>query len=105
VTRRGQIVLGIALVLITVATFFPVAGFGFISYDDPFYVTANPVIQGGITRDGLKWAFTELHGNQTYYHPVTWLTHMLDCQLFGLRPRGHHLVSLGFHVVNVLLLF
>ncbi|HMC28626.1 MAG TPA: tetratricopeptide repeat protein, partial [Verrucomicrobiae bacterium] len=75
------------------------------NYDDPDYVTSNPVVQQGLTWQGVKWAFLNLHGQATYWHPVTWLSHMLDCQLFGLNPTGHHLMNLLFHSANVLLLF
>ena len=65
----------------------------FVSYDDPSYVTANPQVQAGLTKAGLAWAFGRLHGEQTYWHPLTWLSHMLDCQWFGLRPGPPHLVN------------
>ena len=89
----------------TVAVFWQVSRHEFVNYDDPAYVTFNPVVQQGLTWPGVKWAFTNLHGEATYWHPVTWLSHMLDCQLFGLRPAGHHLTSLFLHVLNTLLLF
>lgn len=86
----------------TVATFWPVLGNGFINYDDPDYVTANPKVQAGLTWTGVRWAFTTGYfGN---WHPLTWLSHMLDCQLYGLAPTGHHATSLLLHAINAVLL-
>jgi Flp pilus assembly protein TadD len=89
----------------TVAVFWQVSWQGFVNFDDPAYVTYNPVVREGLTWPGVVWAFTNLHGEATYWHPVTWLSHMLDCQLFGLKPAGHHLSSLFLHTLNTLLLF
>ena len=89
----------------TTAVFWQVSGHGFINFDDPAYVTYNPIVREGLTWAGVKWAFTQLHGEATYWHPVTWLSHMLDCQLFGLNPAGHHLTSLFLHTFNTVLLF
>jgi Tfp pilus assembly protein PilF len=75
----------------------------FINYDDTYYVTNNHYVQNGITIDGTRWAFTTGHvGN---WHPLTWLSHMLDVQLFGLQPQWHHLTNLLFHIANTVLLF
>jgi protein O-mannosyl-transferase len=93
------------LAVATVAVFWPVSRHEFVNYDDPAYVSYNAVVQQGVTWPGVKWAFSELHGEATYWHPVTWLSHMLDCQIFGLRPAGHHLSSLVLHTLNALLLF
>ena len=93
------------LAVATVAVFWQVSWQGFVNFDDPAYVTYNPVVREGLTWSGVVWAFTNLHGEATYWHPVTWLSHMLDCQLFGLKPAGHHLVSLFLHTLNSVLLF
>ncbi|GFO53686.1 hypothetical protein GMSM_06930 [Geomonas sp. Red276] len=78
----------------------------FIILDDQLYVSKNPSIAGGLTADSVKWAFslgsTETSGN---WHPVTWLSHILDVQLFGLNPAGHHLVNVFWHALDVGLLF
>src|SRR5229473_3071423 len=74
------------LTVVTGAVYWQVSQHNFISYDDPDYVTANVVVQKGVTKEGLAWAFGNLHGEKTYWHPVTWLSHMLDCQWFGLKP-------------------
>jgi tetratricopeptide (TPR) repeat protein len=76
---------------------------GFVDFDDPLYVTENPHVNGGITLESFVWAFTATHVSN--WHPLTWLSHMLDCQLFRLNPLWHHLTSLLFHVTNTLLLF
>jgi protein O-mannosyl-transferase len=89
----------------TLAVFWQVSRHEFVNYDDPAYVTFNPTVQQGLTWQGVAWAFGELHGEATYWHPLTWLSHMLDCQLFGLRPAGHHLSSLCLHTLNTILLF
>ena len=89
----------------TMAVFWQVSRHEFINFDDPAYVTYNPVVREGLTWPGVAWAFGKLHGEATYWHPVTWLSHMLDCQLFGLKPAGHHLTSVLLHTLNTLLLF
>ncbi len=89
----------------TIAVFWQVSRHEFVNFDDPAYVTFNPVVREGLTWPGVTWAFANLHGEATYWHPVTWLSHMLDCQLFGLKAAGHHLTSLFLHTLNTLLLF
>jgi hypothetical protein len=89
----------------TIAVFWRVGRHEFVNYDDPAYVTHNPTVHAGLTWPGVKWPFGELHGEATYWHPITWLSHMLDCQLFGLRPAGHHLTNLVLYTLNTLLLF
>ena len=92
-----------ALALATTAVFWQVCTYGFVDYDDPGYVYENPNIQSGITLKTIKWAFTTGYAN--FWHPLTWLSHMLDWQLFGSNPAGHHLVNLIFHIANTLLVF
>ncbi|MDB6036748.1 MAG: Tetratricopeptide 2 repeat protein [Verrucomicrobiales bacterium] len=84
--------------------YLPLGGFGFLNFDDPLFVTENPNVTRGITFDGIRWAFTTLNGGASYYHPLTWLSHQLDCQLFGLRSGAHHLTHLWFHLANTVLL-
>lgn len=93
------------LAVITATAFWDVHTLGFIAYDDPDYITTNWLVQRGLTREGLAWAFGQVHGTETYWHPITWVTHMFDCQFFGLNGGAHHLTSLAFHIANVLLLF
>jgi tetratricopeptide (TPR) repeat protein len=87
----------------TIAAYWQVSSFEFTNYDDPNMILDNRIVRAGLTLRGLSWAFTTFWFE--YWHPLTWLSHMMDCQLFGLRPGWHHLVSLGFHVANTLLLF
>ncbi len=95
--------LGGALFGLVLVVFLPVVRHDFICYDDNGYVTHNAWVQKGLTLDGIKQAFrtTEI----AYWHPLTWLSHMTDVQLFGLNPAGHHFTSVLWHALNALLLF
>ena len=87
------------------AVYWPVRGHDFVYYDDDHYVTANPVVQSGLSGPAILWAFTTCRGTSTCWHPLTWLSHELDCQLFGLNAGRHHLTSVALHVLNAVLLF
>lgn len=91
------------MLIITAAVYGQVRGFDFIYYDDGGYVFENPHVRDGWTAEGFKWAFTTQHSR--HWHPMTWLSHMTDCELFGLAPGWHHLTSLFLHMANTLLLF
>jgi tetratricopeptide (TPR) repeat protein len=91
------------LTLAILASFWQVIQCDFTNYDDPYYVTKNVHVQNGITFEGVGWAFTTIYFAN--WHPLTWLSHMLDVQLFGLNPKGHHVTNLLFHIANTLLLF
>jgi Flp pilus assembly protein TadD len=91
------------LALVTIAAYAPVRHNGFVDLDDPGYITDNPHVAAGITPDGVAWAFTT--GHAANWHPLTWLSHMLDVELFGMNAGAHHLVSLAIHVANTILLF
>jgi len=91
------------LAFVTLVIFLPVVRCGFINFDDQVYVTENPTVQAGLTWAGVHWAFTTWHGAN--WHPLTWLSHMLDCGLFGLNPAGHHLVNALIHSANAALVF
>jgi tetratricopeptide (TPR) repeat protein len=95
-------VVGIALSLAIFAIYWQTRKFAFVTYDDSDYVYANPWVLRGLTFRGFMWATTAL--NAINWHPLTWLSHMLDVQLFGLEPGPHHLVSVGFHLASTLLL-
>jgi protein O-mannosyl-transferase len=95
--------MAILLVLVTIAVYWPATRCDFVNYDDQDYVTENLHVQGGLNREGLKWAF--LNPVSANWHPLTMLSHMLDCQLFGLNPWGHHLINVLFHSLNVALVF
>jgi tetratricopeptide (TPR) repeat protein len=80
-----------------------VGTFDFVDFDDGLYVTENSFVQRGLTKEGFVWAFISSHtGN---WHPMTWLSHMLDSELYGLNPAGHHYTNIGFHIANTLFLF
>jgi tetratricopeptide (TPR) repeat protein len=93
------------LIIGTVGLFWPVGTFDFVGYDDPAYITQNPHVQAGLTKESIAWAFSWLGSSATYWHPLSWLSHMVDCQLFGLKPGAHHWTSVFFHVLNSILLF
>jgi len=98
--RIFAVYLGLALVVFVV--FAQVRHHDFVNYDDPQYVTENPYVKAGLTREGLVWASTTARIGGA--HPVTWLSHMLDCQLFDTNPAGHHLTNILLHIANTLLL-
>src|SRR5271154_4839136 len=97
-------VAGICLVLaaITFAVFGQTLTHEFINFDDSDYVYENPVVARGVTLKGIVWAFSCQCSN---WHPLTWLSHMLDCQLYGLHPAGHHLTNVLLHTATVIVLF
>jgi len=91
------------LIAITWIVFGQTLHFEFINFDDGDYVYKNPEVARGLTLAGIVWAFTHLHAAN--WHPVTWISHMLDCQLYGLSPGGHHLSNVVIHAATVILLF
>jgi hypothetical protein len=101
--RRKPILLGALLVVATLLLYGRVTHDEFLGFDDAPYVTKNIHVNTGLRLDNVTWAFTAFH--EANWHPLTWLSHMADCQLFGLNPGPPHLVNVALHVVNVLLLF
>ncbi len=95
--------IGLLLAVATLLVYYPAARFDFINLDDPLYVSSNTNVQKGLTLDGMTWALSTSHAGN--WHPLTWLSHMLDAHLFGPGPAGPHVVNLLFHVANTLLLF
>lgn len=93
----------VLLLLSILAVYGQVRSHEFVNYDDPQYVTENPHVRSGLTRDGLVWAFTSFDGANWF--PLSWLSHMLDCELFGLDSGWHHLTSVWIHALSTLLLF
>lgn len=85
------------------ALYLQTAGFSFVEYDDPAYVTQNPHVAEGLTWKSVAWALTSVYGSN--WHPLTWLSHMLDIELFGMNAGMHHLVNVFFHAANGVLLF
>ncbi|MFH1673235.1 MAG: hypothetical protein ABIF87_07405 [Pseudomonadota bacterium] len=100
---RSKLIVCLFLIVATISVFWQVSKHDFVNYDDHKYVTDNRRVQAGLTWEGTTWAFTTFHASN--WHPLTWLSHMLDCQLYGLSPAGHHLTNLLFHISNTLLLF
>ena len=101
-TRRDLIVAAL-LAAACLVVFGQAAGFQFINYDDGAYVTDNGQVSTGVTLPNVVWAFTTI--DYFYWQPVTWISHMLDCQIFGLRPGWHHLINVLFHIFNSILVF
>ena len=101
--RNAVPLFGLLLFCSTVALYYPALENGFVNYDDPAYVTSNFQVQQGLTSRSLAWAFTSTA--EANWHTLTWISHMLDVQLFGLGPAGHHAQSVFWHAVNVVLLF
>jgi len=99
----SRLAIALLLFLITAAIYAPLYHAGFVNFDDPDYVTDNPHVTGGLTMGNVAWAFTHSHSNN--WHPLTWISHMLDCEWWGLNAGGHHLTSLFFHGANTVLLF
>jgi len=100
---RLNLGIGATLFLLTFAVFWPVTGYDFVNFDDPGYVSRNAIVQKGFSGEGLKWAFTTNEGGN--WAPVTWFSHMLDCQLFSLNAGRQHATSVALHGVSVVLLF
>ncbi len=102
--KNLNIVLCVLLATVTIALYGPVLEHSFVILDDQEYVTGNPHIQNGLAWSTIKWAFTSTE-TAAYWHPLTWLSHALDYQLFALNPAGHHFDSVLIHALNVVLLF
>jgi len=101
--RRWQILACAFLVLATLAVYWPARHFKFVAYDDDNYVYNNPTVRAGLTWTGVEWSFVDRQANN--WHPLTWISHMLDCQIFGLNAGGPHMVNVAFHCANAALLF
>ena len=100
---RLDVLVCLLLVLATLTVYWQVKDHEFVNYDDDTYVTENHHLHNGLTRESVIWAFTATHGAN--WHPLTWLSHLVDFQLYGLSPTGHHLTNVFLHLVNTLLLF
>ena len=100
---RSKAIWGLLLIGVTVALYSPAIHHGFVNFDDDRYVTDNPQVQAGLRWATISWAFTT--SEMANWHPLTWISHALDCQLFHLNPAGHHFTSILLHTFNVLLLF
>ena len=101
--RLTKAVLAALLATVTCLVYAPLGTHPFLHYDDHIYVSENPTVQAGLTREGVIWAFTT--SRAANWHPLTWLSHMLDCQLFGVDPGRHHLVSAAIHAATAAITF
>lgn len=93
----------VTLLLLTIATYASVRDHEFVGIDDPVYIIDNTMIHDGLSPEVVSWAFTTGHAGN--WHPLTWISHAIDFQFFGLDPGAHHITNLGFHCINTLLLF
>jgi Flp pilus assembly protein TadD len=100
---HNKLLICFALITAILLSFWQVKDFNFINLDDLQYVTENPHVLLGLNLKGIAWAFSTTHASN--WHPLTWLSHMLDVQLFGLNAGWHHLVNVFFHIINMILLF
>jgi len=101
--EKRTFLFSLLLIAGVLAAYSPVAHNGFLNYDDDTYITINPHVKAGLTRQTAKWAFTTY--DAANYHPLTWLSHALDCELFGVDPAAHHEVSVLLHAACAVLLF
>ena len=102
-TRWLRVGLCVALVALVCSVFGQARGFDFLRFDDHTYVAKNPDVASGLTSASVGWAFTT--GRAANWHPLTWLSHMVDVELFGMWAGGHHLVNVGIHALTTLLVF
>ena len=101
--RRFKTLICLLLTAVTLAVYWQVQYHDFTNFDDPDYVTENPHVYGGLNIEDVRWAFITVHSSN--WHPLTWISHMLDVTLYGLNPMGHHFNNLLLHILNTLLLF
>jgi len=102
-SSRVAVLIALALVAGVVVLYGQLAGHDFVRFDDFGYIVDNPNVRDGLTWQGVRWAFTSFH--MANWHPLTWISHMADCEMFGLDPGGHHLTSAVIHGINAALLF
>ena len=100
---RTKKIICVFLAMLILAVYWQIQDHDFINYDDNRYITENKHVTSEFSKENFIWAFTSIYASN--WHPVTWLSHMLDNQLYGLSPKGHHLTSLTLHIANTLLLF
>lgn len=104
--RPSSLIISICLFLVVIIllVYWGVGNYPFI-FDDEIYISLNPQVKNGLSVENIKWAFGLHHGEKTYWHPLTWISHMLDVQLFGIDPGWHHLTNVFIHTLNSALLF
>lgn len=98
-----QLIVYSALFVLVMAIYYQTIGFNFINLDDNLYVFNNPIVSGGLNKESLNWAFTKFYAAN--WHPVTWVSHLIDVELYGLNPGGHHATNIVFHLLNSILAF
>ncbi|QTA92396.1 Tetratricopeptide repeat-containing protein [Desulfonema magnum] len=104
-TIRPDFLICLMLTLAVISVYWQVGSHEFISFDDSVYVTENRYVKAGLTRESMIWAFSFADKKGAYWQPLTWLSHMLDCELYGLNAGMHHRTNLLFHIANTILLF
>lgn len=102
-TLRQSACICLALIVIVFAVYLQVGNHAFLNYDDNIYVTGNPHVADGISAKSIIWAFTTFEASN--WHPITWLSHMIDAELYDMDPAGHHLTSVAIHAISTVLLF
>jgi len=100
---RAELLICLLLVTVTLVVYWQVSSFTFVNYDDGQYVVENQYVKDGLNYKSIRWAFSSYHAAN--WHPLTWLSHMLDIELYGMNPGAHHQTNLIFHIANALLLF
>ncbi len=100
---RSDVWICLFLVISILCVYWQVRNFSFVNFDDRQYVTSNYHVQAGITPESIRWAFSATQASN--WHPLTWLSHMLDCQVYGMNPGHHHMTNVILHILNTLLLF
>lgn len=101
--RHKEIIISLFLMAACFTVYWQISTHEFISFDDRLYITENPHVQTGFSIESIIWAFTT--GHAANWHPITWLSHMLDWELYGSNPMGHHWTNLQVHILNSILLF
>src|SRR6266508_3999429 len=101
--ERPDLLILLGLAIVTFGIYAQVIRHRFITLDDPTYIQDNPMVNRGVTLAGLAWAFTTFYAGN--WHPLTWISHMIDCQFFGMLAGGHLLVNALIHAANTLLVF
>ena len=104
IIKHRDILVCLFLIMATLAVYWQVQNYDFVNYDDDIYIYENRHVQEGLTLESITWAFS-VSEKMFYWQPLAWLSHMLDCQLYGLKPGKHHLTNLIIHIANSLLLF
>lgn len=104
-TVKSKQLISLFLVLATIGIYWQVLKFDFVGFDDDYFVYENPNVIGGLTGENILWAFTEGTRAGNYWHPLTWLSHILDAEFYGGNPAGHHWTNVILHTANALLLF